>query len=134
MKDVKILGMSLPVISIIAVGIIVAVALGALPTGMIGAFLFLMVFGEILNLIGNNTPIVKTFFGGGPIVVILIGSFLVYKDILPEVDYKIIKTFMTDGGFLDFYIAALITGSILGMNRKLLIKAAIRYLPCIIGE
>ena len=41
---------------------------------------------------------------------------------------------MKGGGFLDFYIAALITGSILGMNRKLLIKAAIRYLPCIIGS
>lgn len=41
---------------------------------------------------------------------------------------------MTKGGFLDFYIAALITGSILGMNRKLLIKAAIRYLPCILGS
>lgn len=40
---------------------------------------------------------------------------------------------MKGGGFLDFYIAALITGSILGMNRKLLIRAAIKYLPCIIG-
>lgn len=41
---------------------------------------------------------------------------------------------MKSGGFLNFYIAALITGSILGMNRKLLIKAAIRYFPCIIGS
>ena len=40
---------------------------------------------------------------------------------------------MKSAGFLDFYISALITGSILGMNRKLLIKAALRYLPCIIG-
>ena len=40
---------------------------------------------------------------------------------------------MKDAGFLDFYIAALITGSILGMNRKLLIRAALRYLPCIVG-
>ena len=34
---------------------------------------------------------------------------------------------------LDFYIAALITGSILGMNRKLLVKAAARYFPTIFG-
>ena len=34
---------------------------------------------------------------------------------------------------LDFYIAALITGSILGMNRKLLVKAAARYFPAIFG-
>jgi len=32
-------------------------------------------------------------------------------------------------GFLDFYIAALITGSILGMNRSLLMKASVRFIP-----
>jgi Na+/citrate or Na+/malate symporter len=41
--------------------------------------------------------------------------------------------FKTTGGFLDWYIAALITGSILGMNRKLLVKAAARYFPAIFG-
>ena len=41
--------------------------------------------------------------------------------------------FKTTGGFLDWYIAALITGSILGMNRKLLMKAAARYFPAIFG-
>jgi Na+/citrate or Na+/malate symporter len=41
--------------------------------------------------------------------------------------------FMKSEGFLNFYIAALITGSILGMDRNLLVKAAIRYLPAIIG-
>ena len=43
------------------------------------------------------------------------------------------KFFKGDGGFLDWYIAALITGSILGMNRKLLVKAAARYFPAIFG-
>ncbi len=41
--------------------------------------------------------------------------------------------FKPSGAFLDFYIAALITGSILGMNRKLLVKAAARYFPAIFG-
>lgn len=41
--------------------------------------------------------------------------------------------FKPTGAFLDFYIAALITGSILGMNRKLLMKAAARYFPAIFG-
>lgn len=133
MKDIKILGMDLGMFSIVAIITIIAVFLGVLPQGMVGAFLFLMVFGEILNLIGNNLPIIKTWFGGGPIVVIFAGAALVYFKILPEVDINSISTFMNKGGFLDFYIAALITGSILGMNRELLIKAAIRYIPCIIG-
>ena len=36
---------------------------------------------------------------------------------------------MSDWGFLDFYIAALICGSILGMNRKLLVKASAKFIP-----
>ena len=40
-----------------------------------------------------------------------------------------VNSFMNTTGFLNFYIAALITGSILGMNRKLLLKAAVRFLP-----
>lgn len=40
---------------------------------------------------------------------------------------------MKGGGFLDFYIAALIVGSILGMSRELLIKSAIKYLPVIVS-
>lgn len=32
-------------------------------------------------------------------------------------------------GFLDFYIAALICGSILGMNRNLLVKASTKFIP-----
>ena len=40
-----------------------------------GAFLFLMVFGELLNIVGNKMPIVKTFLGGGAII--LLASFLV---------------------------------------------------------
>lgn len=43
------------------------------------------------------------------------------------------SNFMKGESFLDFYIAALITGSILGMDRKLLIRASARYLPVIVG-
>ncbi len=133
MKNFKIMGLSLPVyLSLLAV-LLVAVFMGVLPNGMIGAFAFMMIVGALLDLIGNNTPIVKTFFGGGPIVVIFGSAALVYFNILPKEVTDNITTFMKGGGFLDFYIAALITGSILGMSRKLLIKAAIRFFPTIVG-
>lgn len=127
------MGIDIKMFLIIAAVIIGATVLGVLPGGMVGAFLFLMIFGELLNKIGNITPIIKTFLGGGAIVCIFGGSALVYWNVIPKTAVETCTTFMTDGGFLDFYIAALITGSILGMNRKLLIKAAILYLPCIIG-
>lgn len=134
MKDFKIMGLDLKMFIIVSIIVIVAAVAGVLPAGMIGAFLFLMIFGELLNLIGNVTPFIKTFLGGGAIVCIFGGAALVYFNIIPQDITDNVNTFMKDGGFLDFYIAALITGSILGMNRKLLINASIRYLPCILGS
>lgn len=132
-KKIEIMGIDLKVFWIVAVITIVACALEVLPGGMVGAFLFLMIFGSLMNLIGDVTPIINTFLGGGAIVCIFGGAALVYFNVIPAFVSENCTTFMKDGGFLDFYIAALITGSILGMNRKLLVKAAVRYLPCITG-
>jgi CCS family citrate carrier protein len=133
MKDTKIMGLSIPVYLALLVVVVVGIILDVLPGGMIGAFAFMMVVGALLNLIGNKTPIINTFFGGGPIVIIFGSAALVYFGILPESVTENVNTFMKGGGFLDFYIAALITGSILGMSKKLLMKAAIRYFPTILG-
>ena len=132
-KSIRIIGLDLKWFIVIAVVVVAGCALNVLPTGMVGAFLFLMVFGALLNEIGNITPFVKTFLGGGAIVCIFGGAALTYWNIIPANVSQNCTVFMKDAGFLDFYISALITGSILGMNRKLLIKAAVRYLPCIIG-
>ena len=130
----KIMGMSLPVFAIVAAVVLLAIYMGKLPSGMVGAFPAMMVIGAVLNLIGNKTPIVKDYLGGGPIVVIFGTAALFTYNILPESTGVIMTDFMKGGStFLSFYIAALITGSILGMDRKLLIKAAVRYLPAIIG-
>ena len=96
---------------------------------MIGAFAIMMVFGGLFNVIGNNLPIVKTFLGGGAIVCIFASATMVYLGAIPEVIVENVDNFMNTTGFLNFYIAALITGSILGMNRSLLLKAAVRFLP-----
>ena len=128
MKNIKIVGLDLKWFLIIVLIVVACCALNVLPTGMVGAFLFLMIFGALLNVIGNITPFVKTFLGGGAIVCIFGGASLTYWNIIPAEVTENCTAFMKSAGFLDFYISALITGSILGMNRKLLIKAAIRYL------
>lgn len=127
------MGVSLPIYIALFIILMVSIFLGVLPGGMIGAFAFMMIVGALLDLIGNNTPIVKSFFGGGPIVIIFGSAALVYFKILPESVVETVDVFMKGGGFLDFYIAALITGSILGMSKKLLIKAAVRFIPTILG-
>lgn len=132
-KGLELYNMPWPVFAAFSAIVLVAVAMGVLPKGMIGAFPFMIVLGGLFNEIGNRTPIVNTYLGGGAIVIIFGTALLCYYHAIPEGTVKIITNFMKGEGFLDFYIAALICGSILGMNRDLLIRAAIRYLPAIVG-
>jgi Na+/citrate or Na+/malate symporter len=131
--------------------ILIATYLGVLPEGMAGCFAFMIVVGTILYEIGERTPPIRAYLGGGAIVVLFGVALLNYFNLLPaavkladgttaynmkahlDLVGNIRKFFRPTGAFLDFYIAALITGSILGMNRKLLVKAAARYFPAIIG-
>lgn len=128
-----IIGFPVPLFLLLTAVTLAAVVTGRLPGGMIGAFASMIILGAIFNEIGNRTPIVSTYLGGGAIVCIFASSALVHFNVMPEGTYDTMFTFMRSGGFLNFYIAALITGSILGMNRKLLIKASLRYLPAIVG-
>ncbi len=152
-KTFQLFNLPLPIFAIITVVTLAATYLGVLPKGMAGCFLFMIVLGTILGWIGDHTPIIKSYLGGGAIVCIFGSALLVYFGILPaaktvdgETVYNMVLPFgkldlvgnigtffKTEGGFLDWYIAALITGSILGMNRKLLMKAAARYFPAIFG-
>ena len=129
MNRIKIYEMGLPLYLGIFTAVFAAMLLGWLPGGMLGALLVMMIFGGLFNLIGNHTPIVKTYLGGGAIVCIFASAILVYAGVIPEIVVINVNGFMNTTGFLNFYIAALITGSILGMNRSLLLRAAIRFLP-----
>ncbi len=123
----------LPLFALLALIVFGATYLNVLPAGMTGALALMIVLGALLNETGNRLPIIKDYFGGGPIIVIFGTAALFHFDLLPETSLGICKTFMKEGGFLNFYIAALITGSILGMNRRLLLRAFARYLPAIAG-
>lgn len=128
-NEIKIMGMSLPVYIIAAFVILYAAMTGILPENMVGALAIMMVLGSALNLMGNKIPIIRSYLGGGAVFCIFASSALATFGILPSAVVENCKDFMNNVGFLDFYIAALITGSILGMNRDLLKKAAVRFLP-----
>ncbi|MDR2634038.1 MAG: 2-hydroxycarboxylate transporter family protein [Treponema sp.] len=132
-KQFQVYGMAWYFFALFALLILTAAYLGKLPKGMIGAFPLMIIIGAIFGKIGDTAPIIKTFLGGGAIVIIFGSAALVTFKVLPESAITIMDSFMVAEGFLDFYIAALITGSIMGMNRKLLIQSAIRYLPAIAG-
>lgn len=128
-NEIKIMGMSLPVYIIAAFVILYAAMTGILPENMVGALAIMMVLGSALNLMGNKIPIIRSYLGGGAVFCIFASSALATFGILPTAVVENCKDFMNNVGFLDFYIAALITGSILGMNRDILKKAAVRFLP-----
>jgi CCS family citrate carrier protein len=127
-----IFGIPLPLFAIATAVLILSIATDTIPTGMIGALLVMMIFGELLGFIGDRLPIVKTYLGGGAILAIFGAAALVYVQWLPTSVVDNVTQFMKSGGFLNFYIAALITGSILGMDSKVLVKVGSRYaLPLI---
>lgn len=129
LMDILITGIPLPIYLGLVVVVFGMMTAGILPGGMIGALAVMMTLGGIFNVIGNKTPIVRTYLGGGAIVCIFASAALVFFGVIPEAVVTNVNAFMNTTGFLNFYIAALITGSILGMNRELLLKAAVRFLP-----
>ena len=129
LKEIKIMGMSLPMYLLAAVVILYAAMTEILPENMVGALAVMMILGSALNLMGNKIPMIRSYLGGGAVFCIFASSALATFGILPKAVVENCKDFMNNVGFLDFYIAALITGSILGMDRDLLKKAAVRFLP-----
>ena len=128
-EDITIMGMSLPVYILVAAITLFAAVTEILPANMVGALAVMMVLGSILNMLGGKIPIIRSYLGGGAVFCIFVSSALATFGILPSSVVANCESFMNDVGFLDFYIATLITGSILGMDRDLLKKAAVRFLP-----
>lgn len=128
-EGLTVMGMSLPVYALVSFLILFASKTEILPQNMVGALAVMMVLGSLFNLMGSRIPIIRSYLGGGAVFCIFASSALVTFGVLPVSVAENCKNFMNHVGFLDFYISALITGSILGMNRDLLKKAAIRFLP-----
>src|SRR5690625_6506100 len=49
---------------------------GNLPTGMVGALLLMMVLGEFFGWIGDSTPLLRSYLGGGAVMSVFGSAFL----------------------------------------------------------
>ncbi|WP_234117437.1 2-hydroxycarboxylate transporter family protein [Clostridium hydrogenum] len=100
-----------------------------LPTDMIGAGSIMVLFGFACEEIGKRIPILKNV-GGKAIMATFLPSYLVYANLLPKQAVTSVDFFMKQTNFLYVFIACLIVGSILSMNRTVLIKALVRiFIP-----
>ena len=129
LNEIKIAGVSLPLYLGFVVVLAISIAMGNLPLNMLGITFMLVVLGHLMYFIGEKLPFWNTYLGGGSVFTLLAGAILAATGLIPKNVISATSTFMSDWGFLDFYIAALICGAILGMNRKLLVKASAKFIP-----
>lgn len=131
--DFKVGPIPLPLYLILAVVIFSASAYGKLPADMIGGIAVMMIMGILLGDVGLRLPILKDI-GGPAILSIFVPSIMVFYNLINPAAMKAITAFMKGSNFLYFYIACLVTGSILGMQRVVLIQGFIRmFIPLLIG-
>lgn len=112
---------------------LLGVALDASPKGFLGGFFVCTILGLILDKIGEITPVVNTYLGGGPIVTLFASAAIMYFDIIPQESAALITDFVKDMDYIGLVVGALICGSILTMDRKVLIRVGSVYLIPVLG-
>ncbi len=133
LTKVKIGGMPLPMFAAIAIITILAALTKRLPNDMIGGFAVLMLSGLLLGEIGGRIPLFK-HIGGPAILCLFVPSALLGYKLMDDATLKAITTTMKTANLQYLYIASLVAGSILGMNRKILIQGFLKmFVPLLIG-
>ncbi len=126
-------GLDYKTFAIIAAVVLVATYTGRLNSDFVGTIPFLMVVGGFLFWLGDTIPFVNKYLGGACLLPLLGGSALKFFGLLPEGVSQSVGAFMK-GGFQNMYLCALLVGSVMCMNRKVVLKATARYMPAILGS
>ena len=126
---------AVPVALFITICAIVAVSAYAnfLPKNMIGGLAVIMTLGFALAHLGKSIPVLRDI-GGPAILCLMVPSVLVYFNFFQPNVMGTVHLLMKDANLLYFVIASLVVGSILGMNRVILIQGMIRmFVPLVVG-
>ena len=132
-KKLKLYGVDLPVFVFFVVVVLASAYLEIIPNQLIGAVACMFTIGILLGELGERIPIWNTYCGGGAILVFLVCGLMSHFGVLPECVVKNATGWMNEYSFLNLFISFLIVGSLLGLDRKLLLKSSALYLPAIIA-
>lgn len=135
LKDEKILGIPFLWFLLMFVIILAAAWLNLLPTNFLTGFALSASMGVFLTWIGNKIP-KFSMLGGPSLLCLFLPALFTMWGIFPEHMHALVNNFYQGSkfGFIEFFIAALIAGSILTMDRNLLVKAGVRYaVPLLCG-
>lgn len=131
--NLKIGVIPLPLYLVLAAIVYGASIYNKLPADMIGGFAVIMIMGIFLGDVGLKVPILKDI-GGPAILSIFVPSIMVFYQAINPAAMKSITALMKGSNFLYLYISCLVAGSILGMNRKVLIQGFLRmFIPLTVG-
>jgi len=133
LKETKILGFPLWMYLIFSILMMVMAANDWMLTNMVGALAFAMIIGTLLGWVGDHIPVWKTWFGGGMLFSCLVAGAMNTFHLIGEGSMEALNTFNGSTGFLDLYILVLITGSVLSVDRKMLIKSFAGFIPTILA-
>ena len=120
---------------------IIFIVLAALPMylgiqsgSMTGTLCSCFALAIVLNELGERIPIWNNYIGGGLLLTFFGVSLLNHFGAIPEEAIANINSFISDdANFLEFFIVCLIVGSVLGLERDILLKSFAGYLPAILG-
>ena len=128
----KIFGMPLPLYAFALITLLLSHFYNALPTDIVGGFAIMFIIGAVFGEIGKRLPIFNKYIGGAPVMIFLVAAYFVYAGIFTQKEIDAITNVMDKSNFLNLFIAVLITGAILSVNRKLLLKSLLGYIPTIL--
>ncbi|HJP68107.1 MAG TPA: 2-hydroxycarboxylate transporter family protein [Sphingomicrobium sp.] len=108
--------------------------LGKVPADVTTNIVVLTIGGFLCAEFGKRIPGLRRI-GAAAILATFVPSFLVYVDVIPKALKTSISDFTDQSNFLYLFIGAIIVGSILGMDRRMMISGFLKILvPILCGS
>ena len=132
--EVRIGIIPLPIYLLLLALIVGFVVTGKIPTEISAAIALLAVGGFTCSELGKRIPLIRNV-GAAAIFATFIPSCLVFYHLLPAMLVQSVTDFTKSTNFLYLFIASIIVGSILSMDRTVLIKGFIKiFVPLAAGS
>ena len=112
----------------------IAMYLGVQSSSMTGTLATCFALAVVFNEIGERLPIWNNYIGGGLLMAFFGVAILKHFNVIPEAAINNINSFISDdANFLELFIVMLIVGSVLALDRDILLRSFAGYIPAILG-
>ena len=134
LNDLKLYGAPWYMTVFVCIVVIAAAYLKALGTDFASIMILIIAYGILFFELGERLPIWNTYIGGGLLMVFFGCALLKQFNLIPEGYLELVDTMVQgDVNILSVFIIALIMGSILSLDRKVLLRSFAGYIPAILG-